>query len=103
MEENANKLNINLTPEVAEGKYSNLAIVAHTPTEFVIDFVGVMPNIPQANVKARIIMTPENMKKLMYAVQNNVANYEKQFGTITLHDKPAKGSTYPLSFGGGEA
>ena len=67
------KLNINLSPEVAEGTYSNLAIVAHSSSEFVVDFVRMMPGQKSANVHSRVIMTPENTKKLLFALQENVA------------------------------
>ena len=97
------KLNINLSPEMAEGTYSNLAIVAHSSSEFVVDFVRMMPGQKNANVQSRVIMTPENTKKLLFALQENVAKYEKQFGTIKLHGTPASGSTIPMSFGGGQA
>lgn len=97
------KLNINLSPEVAEGSYSNLAIVAHSSSEFVVDFVRMMPGQKSANVQSRIIMTPENTKKLLFALQENVAKYEKQFGSIKLNGTPAPESTFPMSFGGGQA
>ena len=97
------KLNINLSPEVAEGSYSNLAIVAHSSSEFVVDFVRMLPGQKSANVQSRIIMTPENTKKLLFALQENVAKYEKQFGSIKLNGTPAPGSTFPMSFGGGQA
>lgn len=95
------KLNINLTPEVAEGTYANLAIIAHSQSEFVIDFARMMPGLEQAQVKARVIVTPDQAKKLLFALQNNIAQYEKQYGAIDI--QPAKGSTLPLSFGSGEA
>jgi len=97
------KLNINLTPEMAEGTYANLAIIAHSSSEFVLDFVRMMPGLKQANVKSRIIFTPEHAKKLLYALQDNINKYEKQFGTIQITGTPAPGSTIPMSFGGGEA
>lgn len=97
------KLNINLSPEVAEGSYSNLAIVAHSSSEFVVDFMRMMPGQKSANVQSRIIMTPENTKKLLFALQENVAKYEKQFGSIKINGTPAPGSTFPMSFGGGQA
>ena len=97
------KLNITLSPEVAEGNYSNLAIVAHSSSEFVVDFVRMMPGQKSANVQSRIIMTPENTKKLLFALQENVAKYEKQFGTIKINGTPVPGSTIPMSFGGGQA
>ena len=98
------KLNINLTPEMAEGTYANLAIIAHSTSEFVIDFVRMMPGLKQANVKSRIILTPEHAKKLLFALQDNLAKYEQQFGKIQINGSPAPGSTVPpMSFGGGEA
>ena len=101
MEEN--KLNINLTPEIAEGVYSNLVIVSHSSSEFVLDFVRMMPGIKQANVKSRVILTPEHAKKLLFALQDNIGKYENQFGKIQLAGTPVPGSTIPMSFGGGEA
>ena len=97
------KLNINLTPEVAEGTYANLAIIAHSSSEFVLDFALMMPGLKQANVQSRIIMTPEHAKKLLFALQENIGKYEKQFGKVQLTGTPAPGSTIPMSFGGGEA
>jgi len=97
------KLNINLTPEMAEGTYANLAIIAHSSSEFVLDFVRMMPGLKQANVKSRIILTPEHAKKLLYALQDNINKYEQQFGQIQITGTPAPGSTIPMSFGGGEA
>lgn len=97
------KININLTPEMANGKYVNLAIIAHSPSEFVVDFVCMMPGQKEANVQSRVVMTPENAKKLLFALQENVSKYEKQFGAIKLNGTPAPGSTIPMSFGGGQA
>ncbi|MCQ2324232.1 MAG: DUF3467 domain-containing protein [Paludibacteraceae bacterium] len=97
------KLNINISPEVAEGTYSNLAIIAHSSSEFILDFIRMMPNVKQANVKSRIILTPEHAKKLLFALQDNVSKFEKQFGQIKLNGNPAPGSTFPMSFGNGEA
>ena len=97
------KLNINLTPEVAEGTYANLAVIAHSSSEFILDFVRMMTGVKQANVKSRIILTPEHAKRLLFALQDNMTKYEKQFGTIQLNGKPNPGSTIPMSFGGGEA
>ena len=77
-----NQLKIELTPEVAEGIYSNLAIISHSSSEFVLDFVRIMPGAPKANVKSRIILTPEHAKRLLFALQDNVSRYENQFGKI---------------------
>lgn len=97
------KLNINLTPEVAEGTYANLAVIAHSSSEFIVDFVRMMPGVKEANVKSRIILTPEHAKKLLFALQDNLAKYEQQFGSIKINGTPNPGSTIPMSFGGGEA
>lgn len=99
------KLSINLSPDKAAGTYSNLAVIAHSQTEFIVDFASHLAGMQQANVQSRIIMTPENAKRLLFALQDNLAKYEKQFGTIDLNNgkKPIPGSTYPLSFGSGEA
>jgi hypothetical protein len=97
------KLNINLSPEVAEGTYTNLAIIAHSNSEFVFDLVRMMPGQKEANVQSRVIMTPDNAKKLLFALQENISKYEKQFGTIKINGTPAPGSTIPMSFGGGQA
>jgi len=97
------QLNIKLTPEVAEGTYSNMAIISHSSSEFLIDFVRMVPGIKDANVKSRIILAPEHAKRLLFALQDNLAKYENQFGNIQIAGTPAKGSTIPMSFGGGEA
>ncbi len=81
-QENKNQLQIQLRPEVADGKYSNLAMIGHGPNEFLIDFIFAAPGMPQAPVVSRVIMSPENAKQLMYALQDNVSKFEAQFGEI---------------------
>lgn len=76
------ELKIELTPEVATGKYSNLAIISHSAQEVCVDFVAVMPNAPQAQVVSRVIMTPENAKNLLFALRDNLSKYENVFGEI---------------------
>ena len=96
------KLNINITPEKATGVFANLTLIAHTPTEFVLDFAQIMPGLQQANVVSRVVVTPDQAKKILGALQNNIAQFEKIFGTIS--GGPIPGSTIPMSFsGGGEA
>lgn len=85
-QENKNQLQIQVRPEIADGKYSNLALIAHTPNDFLIDFIFAAPGIPQAPVVSRVIMTPENAKKLMLALSDNIKKFETQFGEITLHN-----------------
>ena len=78
-----NQIQIQLRPELADGKYSNLAMIGHGPNEFLIDFIFAAPGMPQAPVVSRIVMTPENAKQLMFALTDNVRKYEDQFGEIT--------------------
>lgn len=94
-----NQLQIELTEEVAQGIYSNLAIITHSTSEFVVDFVRVMPGIPKANVKSRIILTPEHAKRLLVALQDNIQKYESVNGSIKKvsgHDPYIT----PMTFGG---
>ncbi|HEX2969384.1 MAG TPA: DUF3467 domain-containing protein [Bacteroidales bacterium] len=92
------QINIELNDEVAQGTYSNLAIITHSSSEFVIDFVRLMPGIPKAQVKSRIILTPEHAKRLVAALQDNIDKYEAVNGPI----KEVKGSgpLMPMNFGG---
>jgi len=90
-----NQLNIELPENIAEGEYSNLAIISHSPSEFVIDFIRILPNLPKAKVKARIILTPQHAKRLMKALIDNVKKYEAQFGEI---DEPEQPPFPPMSF-----
>jgi hypothetical protein len=78
------QINIELGEKEAEGIYSNLAIITHSPAEFVIDFTRVLPGIPKAKVHARIVMTPQHMRMLLTAIKTNIENYEKKFGEIRL-------------------
>ena len=87
-----NELKIELTPEIASGHYANLAILSHTPGEFFIDFVNVAPNMPQARVQSRIIMTPENAKNLLFALRDNLQKYEANFGEIKPKTPKAGGN-----------
>jgi hypothetical protein len=77
-----NQLNIEISEEVAEGSYANLAIITHSHAEFVIDFVNVMPGTPKSKVKSRIILTPQHAKRLMKALTENIGKYETINGTI---------------------
>ncbi len=94
-----NQLNIELSEEVAQGVYSNLAIITHSSAEFVLDFVRIMPGVPKAKVKSRIILTPEHAKRLLGALKDNLAKYEAVYGKV----KNAEGggsSNLPMNFGG---
>ena len=98
-----NQLKINIAPDKQQGVFANLALIAHTPTEFVLDFAQLMPGVPQANVVARVVVTPDQAKKILGALGNNIAQYEQKFGTIEPVGGAPKGSTLPLTFTGGEA
>lgn len=89
------QLNIELTEEMADGEYANLAIITHSFAEFVIDFVNVMPNVPKAKVKSRIVMTPQHAKRLMRALIDNVKRFETQHGNI----KDQETAAMPFNFG----
>lgn len=95
-----NELSIELSEEVAEGIYSNLAIITHSSTEFVLDFIRIMPGVPKAKVKSRIVLTPEHAKRLMGALQDNINRFEAANGAIKVNEPGI-----PLNFGGlkGEA
>ena len=80
--ENKNQLQIQLRPDMADGKYSNLAMIGHGPNEFLMDFIFAAPGMPQAPVVSRVIMSPENAKQLLFALTHNIKKYESQFGEI---------------------
>jgi hypothetical protein len=95
-ENNQNQINIELSEEVAEGVYSNLAIISHSHSEFIVDFIRLVPNIPKAKVKSRVILTPQHAKRLMKALQDNIKRYEAQFGNI--EDPEAGNNMPPMNF-----
>lgn len=88
------QINIELTPEQAEGIYSNLALITHSPAEFVLDFTRILPGIPKSKVYARIIMTPQHAKSLLNALEENVKRFEEQFGEIKIHGMPQGNKTF---------
>ncbi len=91
-----NQLNIELSEEIAEGIYSNLAIITHSQTEFVMDFIKLMPGVPKAKVKSRVILTPQHAKRLMKALADNIHRFEQMHGKI----KDMEVNALPLHFGG---
>jgi len=90
-----NQLNIELDEKIAEGTYANLAIINHSVSEFVVDFVNVMPGTPKAKVKSRIIVTPQHAKRLMKALAENISRFEKAHGEIKDYEQPP----IPMNFG----
>ncbi len=90
-----NQINIELEEAIAEGIYSNLAIINHSNTEFVVDFINIMPGVPKAKVKSRIILTPQHAKRLLKAMADNIHRFESVNGEIKEVEQPA----IPLNFG----
>lgn len=82
--QNNNQLNIEIAPEMAGGLYSNLAVITHSPSEFIVDFVQMLPGIPKPKVASRIVMTPEHAKRLLMALHDNIAKYESENGEIKI-------------------
>lgn len=91
-----NQINIEVSDEVAEGIYSNLAIITHSHSEFIIDYVKIMPGVPKAKVKSRIILTPQHAKRLAKALQDNISKFETTFGAI----KEQEVEVIPFTLGG---
>ncbi|QQR99039.1 MAG: DUF3467 domain-containing protein [Sphingobacteriales bacterium] len=92
---NQNQINIELPEDIAEGEYSNLAIITHSNQEFVLDFVRVAPGVPKAKVKSRIVLTPQHAKRFMKALMENVKKFEQLHGEIKENDQVS----IPLNFG----
>jgi hypothetical protein len=95
-EQAQNQLNIELTEEMAEGVYSNLAIITHSTAEFVVDFINIMPNAPKAKVKSRVILAPQHAKRLMKALAENIKKFEQVHGSI----QDVEQNALPMQFGG---
>ena len=97
-ESNKNKksqINIELDEKIAQGIYSNLAIINHSQSEFVVDFITIMPGVPKSKVKSRIVLTPQHAKRLLKALNDNVKRFENAHGKIKDFEQP----TIPLNFG----
>ena len=95
-DQDPNQLQIELSPEMADGIYSNLAIINHSNSEFVVDFIQMMPGLPKAKVKSRVILTPQHAKRLMRALTENIQKYESSHGPI----QDIEEIQLPLNFGG---
>ena len=98
--QNAPSLQIELSEDVAEGVYTNLVMIAHNPEEFVLDFIRVLPGVPKARVKSRVVVTPGHAKRLLAALADNLAKYEAQYGEI---GEPHPGPQGMFTIPGGEA
>jgi hypothetical protein len=95
---NKNQIQIEISDEIGQGVYSNLAVITHSSTEFVLDFVRVMPGVPKAKVKSRVILTPEHAKRLLMALGENISKFEAVHGPIK--DVIGSGPIIPMNFGG---
>jgi hypothetical protein len=98
LKNNSQQIDIELSEEVAEGTYSNLAIITHSNSEFIIDFIKILPGIPKGKVKSRIILTPTHARRLLDALADNVRKFEENFGEIDSHENGPQG--FPINFGG---
>lgn len=104
MNENDNKkqgqLQLELPQEVAQGEYANFAIITHSSSDFVIDFARVLPGVPKAQVKSRVLLAPEHAKRLLGALQENIMRYERAFGTIRIpNDKGSAIAPFDINKG----
>ena len=105
MNENENKqqgLQIELTPDVAQGEYANFAIITHSSSDYVLDFARVLPGVPKAAVKSRVILAPEHAKRLLAALQENILRYEREYGQIKIPNQEPR-TIAPFGTNKGEA
>ena len=96
MENEKKQISLEIKPEIAKGTYSNLAIITHSRSEFIIDFATMLPGLAKPEIGNRLVMTPEHAKRLLMALQDNIIKYEGQFGLIDLENK-SKGGTFNLN------
>ncbi len=100
---NKHEIDIELNEQIAEGSYSNLVIISHSTSEFVLDFAALMPGVPKAKVKNRIILAPEHAKRLLLSLQENITRYESAVGRINIPQGPSEEGQVAMSFKVGEA
>ena len=96
------QLQIELPQEIAQGEYANFAIITHSSSDFIIDFARVLPGLPKAQVKNRVILAPEHAKRLLGALQENIVRYEREFGPIKIPNQEPR-TIAPFPVGKGEA
>jgi hypothetical protein len=98
-ENNQQQSDIEISDEIADGNYSNFAIITHSSSEFIVDFIRLMPGVPKGRVKSRIILAPQHAKRLLMALSDNIGKFEDTFGEIEL-DELSANPAIPLNFGG---
>lgn len=96
------KLNVDATPETMLGEYSNMAMISHSSADFIIDFLRTLPNT-NPSLRSRVLMAPEHAKRLLLALQDNIAKYEANFGRIDIHNSVLPRTATPFGAAGGEA
>jgi hypothetical protein len=99
---NQQGLQIELPQEVAQGEYANFAIITHSSSDFILDFARILPGVPKAQVKSRVILAPEHAKRLLMALQENIMRYEQEFGRIQIPNKEPR-TIAPFNMGKGDA
>lgn len=90
---------LELSPDIAQGEYANLALITHSSSDFILDFARMLPGVPKPQVRSRVIMAPEHAKRLLMALQENVYKYEQQFGKIKIPNMPEGGTIAPFGTG----
>ncbi len=99
-EKDQNRIDIELSEKIAQGIYSNLAVISHSESDFVIDFIRLVPGVNKAKVKARIILTPQHAKRLLLALEENIRKFEQAFGPIEIPKTKPSTNFPPINFGG---
>ncbi len=99
---NQNQMQIEVPQDVAQGEYANFAIITHSSSDFVLDFARVLPGVPKTQVKSRVILAPEHAKRLLFALQENITRYEREFGSIKIPNEGPR-TISPFPTGKGEA
>ncbi len=97
MSEKSNNVEVDLDEKVAQGRYANLAIISHSPTEFILDFASMLPGMAKPKVNNRVILTPEHAKRLYQSLQENIARFEQNFGAIDSPTNQAQPNQDPFS------
>jgi len=96
------QLQLDLPQDVAQGQYSNFAVITHSSSEFIVDFARMLPGVPKMQVKSRVIMAPEHAKRLAMALQENIMRYEREFGKIQIPNQKDR-TIAPFNISKGEA
>lgn len=99
---NNNGLQLELPQDVAQGEYANFAIITHSSSDFILDFARILPGVPKALVKSRVILAPEHAKRLLHALNDNIMRYEQEFGPIQIPNQQPR-TAVPFDFGKGDA